>query len=244
MPLSRSDLTNLIGTHILPFTNPRVVSPPGRITPQGRPNIVVATPMRSGTHMLIDMILNNLPAYRNRPLYVDLDQCWKQEGPDRDLIGQITPDAGYVLKTHLPLAMDARVTEDPRIAALVQAGIVVTIRRDRDEVCRSLARWHGRTQPGRTTEAALADYAAQYDRFWEVWQDRPQIGIAFGDLFSATPMTALIDEIARRTGTRRAGTFRGPPRAGQSWIYTNKALTRLLGRHAPRIDTSIHTLKG
>jgi hypothetical protein len=65
MGLKSSDLTHYISTHLLPFTNPRVVCPPGTVTAQGRPNIIVATPMRSGTHILSDMILNNIPAYQN-----------------------------------------------------------------------------------------------------------------------------------------------------------------------------------
>lgn len=34
----KSDIANFAGTHVLPFTNQRVVSPPGRIKPQGRPS--------------------------------------------------------------------------------------------------------------------------------------------------------------------------------------------------------------
>ena len=55
-----SDLSNFIGRTVLPFTNPRVVAPPGTPGHHGRPNLIVATPMRSGTHILIDLILNNL----------------------------------------------------------------------------------------------------------------------------------------------------------------------------------------
>jgi hypothetical protein len=56
-------------------------------------------------------------------------------------------------------------------------------------------------------------------------------------------MQALMQDLAQRSGTTAARDFRGPPRAGESWIYTNKALTRLLGKRAARVDTSIHTLK-
>lgn len=240
MSFKPSDLTNLIGTHLLPFTNPRVVCPPGVISGQGRPNIIVATPMRSGTHILIDMILNNIPAYRNRPLYVDLDQCRKQGTPQNDLIGRIAPDAGYILKTHMPIGTDPDSPTDPRILDLFAAGVVLTVRRDRAEVCTSLARWHRLPE-----EAPLTRYEAQYDGFWAFWAPRKQISIDFADLFAPDRMIPVLDSLCARTGTTRATRFAGPSsEADKARIYTNKALTRLAGRHAPKIDTSIHTLKG
>ena len=50
------DIANLIGRRLLPFTNPRVVSPPGHPKRHGRPNLIVATPMRSGTLRLVQNI--------------------------------------------------------------------------------------------------------------------------------------------------------------------------------------------
>lgn len=240
MSFKPSDLTNLIGTHLLPFTNPRVVCPPGVISVRGRPNIIVATPMRSGTHILIDMILNNIPAYRNRPLYVDLDQCRKQGTPQNDLIGRVAPDAGYILKTHMPIGTGPDGPADPRIPDLFAAGVVITVRRDRAEVCTSLARWHRLAE-----DAPMTRYEAQYDAFWDFWEPRDRIGIGFADLFRPDRMIPVLDTLCAQTGARRSGHFTGPSSsADRTRIYASKALTRLVGRHAPRIDTSIHTLKG
>lgn len=239
MRLSTSDLANFVGTHLLPFTNPRVVCPPGRVVAQGRRNIVVATPMRSGTHILIDLILNNLPAYRTRPLYVDLDQCRKQSAPGNDLIAAIPADAGYLLKTHMPLNVPEGMIAEPQVAALVDKGLVLTLRRPRAEVCRSLGRWHG-------LDAAEAEarYGAQYDAFWQVWEGRGDIVLDFADLFDPARMQALLARIGAETGTRPAALYRPPPSGqGRNRIYANKMLTRLLGRRARRIDTTIHTLK-
>lgn len=239
MRISTSDLANFVGMHLLPFTNPRVVCPPGRVTRQGRRNIVVATPMRSGTHILIDLILNNLPAYRSRPLYVDLDQCCKQSTPGNDLIGAIAPDAGYLLKTHMPLNVPDSMAADTRVEALLAGAVVLTLHRPRADVCRSLGRWHGLDMA-----AAEARYGAEYDRFWTFWEGREAIALGFADLFEPARMQSLLQRIGAATGTRPAAVYTAPP-SGQSRnrIYANKMLTRLLGHHAPRIDTTIHTLK-
>lgn len=39
-------IANRIGSRWLSFQNPRVVCPPGRIAPNGRRNVIVATAMR------------------------------------------------------------------------------------------------------------------------------------------------------------------------------------------------------
>lgn len=239
MAVRASDLANFVGTHLVPFTNPRVVCPPGRVRQRDLPNIMVATPMRSGTHILIDLILNNLPAYRARPLYVDLDQCAKQGRADHDLLGALTPRSGYVLKTHMPLNVPEDMAADPRIEALTEAACVITLRRDRAEVCRSLGRWHriGAAE-------AEAAYGPDYDRFWDLWEGRDRIAVEFSDLFDPEAMQRLLADIAERTGTRAARRFMAPPSGrGKGRIYANKMMTRLAGRHAPRVDTTIHTLK-
>lgn len=237
MPSRVSDLANFVGTHVLPFTNPRVVCPPGQVVARGKPNLIVATPMRSGTHILIDLILNNLPDYRNRPLYIDLDQCAKQSKPSHDLLAAIPLDAGYVIKTHMPLGTPAETPSDPRIQALIEHAQVVTIRRDRADVCRSLGRWHKIDEA-----AAEARYGPDYDQFWSFWEAREQISVEFKDLFKPDQMRPVLDKLAQ-SGRVRASYMAPPSSARKSAIYTNKILTRLVGRHAPRIDTTIHTLK-
>ena len=78
MSLAQRLNLNWVGRRVLPYENARVVAPPGVPVTQDRPNIVVATPKRSGTHVLIDILLNNLPAYRRRPLYVEPRQVLAQ----------------------------------------------------------------------------------------------------------------------------------------------------------------------
>ncbi len=62
----------------------------------GTPHVVVAAQMRSGTHLLIDLILNNFPVYRESPLYLDLERYRLS-----DLETSRIPDLrGLVIKTH------------------------------------------------------------------------------------------------------------------------------------------------
>lgn len=239
MSFTRSDLARIVGTRFLPFNNPRVVCPPGTIVSKGRRNILVATPRRSGTHILIDQILNNIPAYRSRPLYIDLSQCLKRDAPSNNLINQITPDAGYIIKTHLPVGVPGAALMDARLDAIIAASVVVTVRRDRDDVRRSLARWH------KARSENHIDYDTEYDTFWKFWADKEQIVFDFKDLFMQSKMEPLLDRLASQTQTKRAARFAGPTSLSRKRsIYLNKTLTRLLGSKAPHIDTSIHTLKG
>jgi hypothetical protein len=234
-----ADLARTFGARVLPFTNPRVVSPPGRPVANGARNILVVTPRRSGTHILIDMILNNVPAYRRHPLYIDLDQCWKQRRPGHDLIGAVSPDAGYVIKSHMPIDNGPEPL-DPEIANLIDTALVITIRRDTGDITRSLTRWY-KTQP----KDPITRFEGQIDDFHAFWDRHERIEIAFEDLFDAPKMQSVIADICARTQTRPAARFRGPAARGRPMvIYLWKTATRLLGRHSPRIDTTIHTLKG
>lgn len=107
------------------------------------------------------------------------------------------------------------------------------------QVCTSLARWRDIALP-----AAEEKYGPDYDRFWAYWSGRPQVAVTFSDLFEPARMQALLQQIATYSGTSCRAPYAGPPARGhRRRIYLNKTLTRLVGRHAPRIDTTIHTLK-
>lgn len=236
--MAHPDLSNFIGRSILPFMNPRVVCPPGHSLRQGRPNLIVATPMRSGTHVLIDLILNNLAPYRNRPLYVDLDQCLKQRSAERDWLAMLHPDQGYVIKTHYPIGIP-QAAEAPSIDRLVQAGIVIAIHRPRKAILKSLVQWRGEAAAD-----AEARFGSQIDDFWNFWSGHVCINLDFDDLFDETAMRKLMRDLAERCVIDAPARFIPPAdRKGRRRIYMDKALTRLLGRNAPRINTTIHTLK-
>lgn len=233
-----SDLVGLFGRYVLPYTNRRVVCPPGRPGNYGRRNIVVATPKRCGTHVLIDTILNNMPAYRNRPLYIDLDKTWKRRNLDEKLFDRIDPYAGYVIKTHLPIDAPGA-SQSARILELLDEAVVLTVHRNVDAMVQSMQRW-SRSDEDVVAQNVLADSEA----FWSFWQNRPCMALEFDDLFRADYMKSVLTDLSSRTGADCIDQYVSPPSsARRGRILINKSFTRLIGRYAPRIDTSIHTLK-
>lgn len=239
MFLKKRDLAGLIGTHVVPFTNKRVVCPPGRPAVHGRVNIVVATPRRCGTHLLIDIILNNMAAYRNRPLYIDLDKSWQQRMRGERLFECIDPNAGYVIKTHIPIG-HPHAPDDPHLSQLLDSAVVLTVHRNVAAMVESAKRWWKRLENHRIDEIIQTDY----EEFWSFWQDRPRISLEFEELFDANFMQAVLSDLSRKSGARLSSRYVPPPSPDRSkLIYTNKAMTRLVGRYAPRIDTTIHTLR-
>lgn len=224
---------NFLGSKVLPFENSRVVSPPGAIGHHQRRCIVVATPMRAGTHVMIDLLLNNLPAYRVKPLYVNLDRYLRRGDMS------VHPQAGYVVKTHYPFTLPQTPPPEHEISAFFDNTLIITVQRDRTEMLKSLARWHATT-----LDEARARFDHRFDAFDTFWAAREQINVDHHLLFDPDAMQSLIQQIAEQTGTNCAKKFvPPPPREAARRIYLMKAATRLLGRHAFRINTTIHTLK-
>ncbi len=202
-------------------------------------NIVVATPMRSGTHVLIDLLLNNVSDYRRKPLYVDLAGCLQRKNLHKNYLDQICDGGGHIVKTHLPIKVAKDRIQDPRIETLFRNAVVITVKRDTDSILDSLERWNAFEG-----DAYRQNCNAMIKEFWNFWQDRPHTSIAFRDLFDAQEMEQIISDICEQTGSEMVRPIRGPSDpAKKSKIYFNKAATRLLGKFAPKIDTTIHTLK-
>jgi hypothetical protein len=234
-------LANLIGSRYLSFQNPRVVSPPGTVESNGRRNIVVATPMRCGTHVMIDAILNNIPAYCRRPLYVDLDQFCKRGMRADAGFGQLDARSGYVLKTHFPLGFARPEVHADRIAGLARDAFVIRVERDAGDIRKSLAHWAAGDADPTGLERYIAGLDANLEAFHAVWQDRCDMTLRFEDLFDANRMTGIIAQIARETGSAAHPSYRPmPARRHLNRIYVQKALTRLLGCNAPQINMTIH----
>lgn len=231
--LSLRQWPNFLGSKMLPFENSRVVAPPGEIGCHHRRCIVVATTMRAGTHVMIDLLLNNLPAYRVRPLYVNLDRYLRRG----DVL--VDPQAGYVVKTHYPFTMPRTPPPEAAVSTFFDNTLVITIHRDRSAMLKSLARWHSIT-----LEEAQARFDHRFDAFDAFWTHRNRLNIEHELLFDRDAMQALIQKIADETETTPAKKFvPPPPRDAVRRIYLMKAATRLLGRHAFCINTTIHTLK-
>lgn len=233
--------TNLVGAHVLPYANERVIAPPARIQATGQRNVIVCTPRRSGTHLAIDVILNNLPEFRKRPLYANLDPMLRNPAAHRDRLPALKAGAGIVIKTHFPLFQNLREETLRELDAVIEASVVVAVERNATDVARSLANW-GAYETARNFKVGDGgEIEREFTDFWAFWRDRVDLVIQFTDLFKPEPVAQFL-EVCR--GDTVTDTIRTPRRdAPRSEIYVNKALTRLLGRRAPRIDTTIFTLR-
>jgi hypothetical protein len=241
-----SGLINHLGRTVLPYQNTRIVAPPGRLTPGDRPALVVATPMRSGTHILIDLLLNNLPAYRRQPLYADLDQFCRHARRTEAVTVAPADFRGYVVKTHYPTGINETPEDAALVSSVAREAIVLTVDRPLEEIKASLERWVAEAPCGGSTrpQRHVDEIEARLPQFRAFWRERAHIALQFRDLFDAAQMTVAMDRIATLTGAARRPVYAPPPKPAQlTRIHIDKTLTRLLGAGAPRINTTIHTLK-
>lgn len=211
---------------LIPHNNARCVAPPGTICPsEGKP-ILVPSLMRSGTHILIDLLLNNFPAYRRRPLYVDLYHYIAGGGTAEKL----KRGGCYVIKTHYPNSHypDAALAALKELAA--DAFIIQPVRRIED-VRRSQAA-AGISRPD--------EFPWMVDSFDSFWKDYPKLEVQFSDLIAPSQCPAAVDEIGRFIGLKPAEPKILPPAKGETRrVLMTKAMTRLLGRYSPLINTTI-----
>lgn len=217
----------ILGPH-----NPRTTCPPGRLrsVETGPPHLLILSAPRSGTHMLIDAVLNNLPAYRRKPLYVELDQLFGNPSA----LDRVLNTRGYVLKSHHPMTPGMRLNEADQavLDKISRASITVLLTRDPEDAARSALRmW-----PDLDTDAFKKGMEAQL----EYWRDRVNLQAGFSELLEPGSYEQLLQRIARNAKTPLRGRILQPPAKRGRWkIYLLKAMTRILGRDSPRINTGI-----
>lgn len=219
-------LRNKVGL-ILPPINRRCVAPPGSLpVGEGRP-IVVASLMRSGTHLLIDLILNNFASYRRDPLYLNLDAYLIERRASQGLMNC----GAYVAKTHFPQIPVPDDTLDD-LRRFAERAVVLRPVRGLAETHRSLLSF-GET---RSMEELVACKAAA-DAFWDAFDP---LDFSFDDLATPSLTADIVTRIAERTGLPLPGRVVVTPDKSQAIrILTAKLLTRLLGHRAPRLNTTI-----
>jgi hypothetical protein len=211
---------------LLPHDNVRCVAPPGKICPAEGKLILLPSMMRSGTHILIDVLLNNFPAYRRRPLYVDLFHYLARGGKAEEL----KRGGCYVIKTHYPntyYSADA-------LAALKElaadAYIIQPVRRAEDVRLSQAA-------CGLSTPEEFPRMVEAFDSFW---RDYPKLSVQFTDLTDPTRCPAAIEDIGRFINQKPVESKILPPaKDATRRVLMIKAMTRLLGRNAPVINTTI-----
>jgi hypothetical protein len=214
-------------TRFLPHNTRKTTCPPAPLVAGGGPVIIVPSLMRSGTHLLLDTLFNNFPALRRRPLFVDFD-AYERAGLPPEPLASIS---GVTIKTHHPRVE----LSEPCLSALESlAGraLILTPRRPAEEVCASLAKW-GHS----LTVDEFGEIERRFDAFWGPYSP---VAVSFPTLLDAGGAESLIKLVAERTGLAPVRRPRPVMPAGHRLgVYFDKVLTRLLGRGAPRINTTI-----
>jgi hypothetical protein len=211
-----------LAARVISHETPRLMCPPGPVPLGEHPPIIISSLMRSGTHLLMDLLLNNLPEYRQEPLYVDFDQ-YVFRGHDRS---RLLRAGSCLIKTHAAQRpFDESVQEFLR--DLGARGLVIIPQRSLDAVRASMAKW---SRP-------LADEVE--DKQILIWQGMEPLMVDFQDLLDLEAARALLETVRSRLGLPAAG---NPPvlAAGStSQVLWDKLQTRLRGARAGRLNTTI-----
>lgn len=214
---------------LFPPNTRRTVCPPGKLTKSADalPLVVVASFPRSGTHLLIDLILNNFARYRRAPLYVNLDEYILQGWDVDDLIRK----GGYLVKTHFPEPNFAGTNREAYEKVFANA-ILLAPRRDEQEIFRSYQQMHD----AKRKENVEVDHAA----FWEYWGTKHANIYPFELLIDPAQTLDIVLDLEARLGLNRNPQLIGPPNKSRRLaIYCRKLATRVLGNWLTVVNTTV-----
>lgn len=230
-------LLNSALARLLPPDTPRAVAPPGNlnvrpaaeVSDAARPPILVVSLMRSGTHLLIDLILNNFPTYRQRydcALYCDLDRYIEQGLPESDL----DHCREQVIKTHIPQLPASGY--EAAVGRLAGRSLVFALRRDYEAMMRSFHRFEDpRAAP--PSPELIEDFESRWNTVDCQWID-------FEDLLAPDKFVLVVNRVAAALGERPPNHYVLPPEKSQLWYaLALKAGTRLLGARMKTVNTTI-----
>jgi glycosyltransferase involved in cell wall biosynthesis len=222
-----------LGSKLLPHVNRRTTCPPGRLRNGTGPLVIVASLRRSGTHLLIDTILNNFDSYRRRPLYVNLDALLD----DHDRLEELRHKGGYVVKTHYPSDSMASPRRTDRVAELAAHAVVIAPSRPLPQLvdARAASRRHNRLPV--EDDADIATAVGAFDMFWRPYDP---LTVPFGLLTDPAALAGIVQRVADATGQTPRPRIVAPPHRDQRMrTYATKAATRLLGDRSPVVNTTV-----
>jgi hypothetical protein len=183
--------------------------------------------MRSGTHLLLDALFNNFPALRRRPLFVDFDAC-ERAGRSPEPFTSVN---GVTIKTHHP-QVELSGPYSSALNSVAARALVLTPRRPAAEIRKSLAKWGENF-----TVEEFAEIERRFDMFWGPFSP---VTVNFSTLLDSGGIESLMALVAERTGLAPVRNKQPVmPARHRFGIYFDKVLTRLLGRGAPRINTTV-----
>lgn len=216
-------------SRVLPPNTPKTVCPPGRLPASANslPLVVVASFPRTGTHVLIDLLLNNFPAYRRDPLYVNLDEYLRAGLPVEDLLRT----GGYVLKTHYP---EATFSADQHAAyeQIFSAAILLMPTRPAVDVARSYRRMLGGAR-----ETDLPSALQAYETYWSARQKET---FPFAEMIDPAFTPSVVVRLATILCQPQPRRPIGPPsRRSYLPVCLRKLGTRLLGNKLSVVNTTV-----
>ena len=214
----------------LQHNNPRTVAPPGLLPQSNGRNVLIASLTRSGTHVLIDLLLNNFASLRNQPLYVDLDM-WLRKGHSLDSLSQLE---GVIFKTHYPQD-ELPVSEEEFEAFLQKANpIVLATERDLDSVYKSAT---SASFPRYTNREEFDRDAQRHTTFWK---EKAEMTLPLSELLQPQSYSLLAGKLEGLLEQPVRKTLIYPRSKDQKKrVLLDKLLTRLLGRRAAVINTTV-----
>jgi len=211
----------------IPHNTSVVTSPPGNVNfKYSGPLVLVASEMRSGTHVLIDSLLNNFGNLRNNPLYINLDEYVAQHREVGDLLNR----GAYIIKTHYPQVYNQELAS--AVELITASAKIIVINRDESQTLKSYLSF--------VETASLSEWAPAHEKFKHYWKGISTLNVEFSELTSYQKYPIVIDKIQKYIELPRSKNLIRPPTENQILrAYFSKLMTRVFGRYAHRINTTI-----
>ncbi|MDB6069989.1 MAG: pgi [Verrucomicrobiales bacterium] len=211
-----------------PHAGPSLICPPGPIPTGPLPPIVVSSLMRSGTHLVIDLLLNNIPEYRQEPLYIDFDSyIYEGYSPQALLTAGST-----LVKTHVAQRPFSRAYTDV-LRRLGSKGLVIIPIRDLSKIRKSMNKWGYNV-----CEASLEE---QYRSQMTFWNDNQPLLVPFAHLLDPAKAREFLNAVTQRLSLPplpedKPIVVAGKSRPRNLW---RKLRTRLQASKAPILNTTV-----
>lgn len=219
---------DLFGKKMLPHNNRLTVCPPGIITKQKTNKLIlVPSVMRSGTHVLIDTIINNFSSFKTHPLYVDLDQLLAAN----DDLQKLLDTGGYIIKTHFP---QTQFSEKKKILInkIIKKSYIISPTRNSHSIINSNMLF-GVMENATTCKESI-------HLFEEFWAPQKRLVFPFEDLINPLKTKDIVSEISHYIDEKSDSRCASPIAKKYRYrIYLAKLFTRLLGKHCPYVNTTI-----
>ena len=213
--------------------NCRTCCPPGKLKKENQtPHLIVASMMRSGTHLAINMILNNFLVYKGTPLYINLEMFLYTGGS----LEELSRAGGSIVKTHFPQAIECQGHEQ-EISEFLRKEKVILITRNPPQIKRSLQNFG---QWGTGESLKFDEIQREFEGYWMRAYTGDVLSLDYADLIQSEKLPDLLRQIEEFTGlTRNPKSVSIINKNRRYTILLSKALTRVFGRFAPHINTGI-----